>query len=103
MLNLIIYLNNQTDAKELIKDLLGKQLIANASIDVNNEIYRLEGEDLVNSKITVITAQTKSMLFSQIEKLIASKYGDDIPIYSMPIMQANHSFDHLIRSTTLVV
>jgi uncharacterized protein involved in tolerance to divalent cations len=103
MLNLIIYLNNQIDAKILIKNLLAQKLIANASIDVNNEIYRLEGDDLVASKIIVVTAQTKSMLFSQIEKYIAATYGDDIPIYSMPIMQANHSFDHLIRSTTLVV
>jgi uncharacterized protein involved in tolerance to divalent cations len=103
MLNLIIYLNHQTDAKVLIKNLLTQKLIANASIDINNEVYKLEGEELVSNKIIVVTAQTKSMLFSQIEKYIAATYGEDIPIYSMPIMQANHSFDHLIRSTTLVV
>jgi uncharacterized protein involved in tolerance to divalent cations len=103
MLNLIIYLNHQTNAKVLIKNLLAQKLIANASIDINNEVYKLEGEELVSNKIIVVTAQTKSMLFSQIEKYIAATYGEDIPIYSMPIMQANHSFDHLIRSTTLVV
>jgi uncharacterized protein involved in tolerance to divalent cations len=103
MLNLIIYLKSQTDAKDLIKKLIFEQLIANASIDFNNKIYRLEGNELISNSITVITAQTKSILFSQIEKFIATHYGEDIPIYSTPIMQANQSFDHLIRTTTLVV
>jgi hypothetical protein len=103
MLNLIIYLNKQTDAKILIKSLLAQQLIAHASIDVNNEIYKLDGDELISNKITVVTAQTKSMLFSQIEKFIAINYGEDIPVYSTPIMQANQTFDHLIRTTTLVV
>lgn len=44
MVNVIIYLNKSLDAKELVDALLGNQLIANASIDLDNVSYQLEND-----------------------------------------------------------
>ncbi len=100
MINLIIYLDKLNEAKELVDLLLKNELIANASIDNDNVSYRLIQGDLHKTVNSVITAQTKSMLFSTIVKLIEEKYGENVVIYSMPITQANASFDELIRNHT---
>jgi uncharacterized protein involved in tolerance to divalent cations len=100
MVNIIIYLNKSNDPKELVKALLEEKLIANASIDHDNHCYRLENHVLTEDVNTVITVQTKAMLFTEVVTLIMEKYGDSVPIYSIPITQSNHSFDLLIRSTT---
>jgi uncharacterized protein involved in tolerance to divalent cations len=100
MVNVIIYLNKSLDAKELVDTLLRNQLIANASIDCDNVSYQFEGDQIIESIKSVITAQTKSMLFSQIETFIQQKYEMDVPIYSLPLTQVSVSFDALIRSRT---
>jgi uncharacterized protein involved in tolerance to divalent cations len=100
MINIIIYLNQVNEAKELIDTLLSEDLIANASIDISNVSYSKENNEIVKNVNTVITAQTKSMLFSSIVEIVGAKYGTHVPIFSMPITQANSSFDHLIRNHT---
>ena len=100
MVNVIIYLNKENEAKELISVLLKSELVANASLDVKNVSYRLEKGSLIASSHAVITAQTKAMLFSEIEAYIKNIYGELLPIYSLPITQANNSFDDLIRNHT---
>lgn len=100
MINLIIYLDKKHDATRLVNLLLQEELVANASIDIDNISYRVENNQIVQSTNNVITAQTKALLFSLIEKLIKEKYGDDTSIYSLPITQANYYFDMFIRSNT---
>ncbi len=101
MVNIIIYLHQNHVAQELINELLLEGLIANASIDKDNISFKKENEGVIQSLNTVITCQTKAMLFPTIEKLIKQKYGEKIPVYSLPIIQSNSSFDQLIRSRTI--
>lgn len=101
MVNIIIYLDSENEAKEIVSELLMEKLIANASIDFDNVSYSLQNGEIKKSINSVITAQTKSLLFSQIEKMIHEKHGEHVPIFSMPITQANNSFDALIRNSTL--
>jgi uncharacterized protein involved in tolerance to divalent cations len=103
MVNIIIYFNKDNSAQELVNELLEEGLIANASIDIDNISYKKENEGIVQTVNTVITCQTKSMLFPSIEKLIKQKYGDEIPIYSLPIIQSNSSFDQMIRNRTIKI
>lgn len=100
MVNVIVYLDKINDAQDLVDILLRDGLVANASIDIDNISYRIENNELIKNVNCVITAQTKSLLFSSIEKYIRQKFGDDVQIYSVPITQANNSFDTLIRSNT---
>jgi uncharacterized protein involved in tolerance to divalent cations len=101
MVNVIIYLERANDAYELANILLVNGLVANASIDEDNISYHLVDNEIVKTINSVVTAQTKSLLFSQIDALINEKYGPNIPIYSLPITQANDTFDNLIRSNTI--
>lgn len=100
MINLIIYLDKKHDATQLVNLLLKEEFVANASVDVDNVSFRIENNQVVQSTNNVITAQTKALLFSWIEKLIKEKYGEDTFMYSLPITQANPSFDALIRINT---
>jgi uncharacterized protein involved in tolerance to divalent cations len=100
MINLIIYLNAENEAKELVDLLFKDDLIANASIDVSNDSYSKVNNEIVKKTNTVITAQTKGLLFSEIEKVVVEKYGANIPIFTLPITQANHRFDDIIRNST---
>ncbi len=101
MVNVIIYLEESHDSRSLVDLLLKKQLVAKATIDVNNVTYLARDEEIHTQINTVITAQTRSILFSQIEKLIDEMYGGTIPVYSLPITQANTQFDRFIRENTL--
>ena len=103
MVNIIIYLSKNHPAQELVNELLLEGLIANASIDVDNISYKKEQEGIVQSVNTVITCQTKSMLFPLIEKLIQEKHGEEIQVYSLPIIQSNSTFDKMIRNRTIKI
>lgn len=100
MINVIIYLDKVNNAKDLVEILLKDGLIANASIDNDNISYRIENDTMIKNVNCVITAQTKSLLFSLIENYINERYGFHVQIYSVPITQANNSFDTLIRNST---
>lgn len=97
----MIYFEKLDEAQMLINQLLNESLIANASIDSNNISYMLK-EGVIQTKIyAVVTAQTKNLLFSQIEHIVAEKFGDRVLMYSLPITNANIYFDQEIRNKTL--
>jgi len=100
MVNIVIYLNTESEAKQLVADLLHAKLIANGSIDINNISYRLENEKLLCTVNNVVTVQTKSLLFHDIEKVVMDKLGSDVPIYCVPIINSNEAFDSFIRNNT---
>jgi uncharacterized protein involved in tolerance to divalent cations len=100
MVNVIIYLKNHDEAKDLINEMLLDGLVAHASIDHENDSYKVVDGSVVKEVNFVITAQTKALLFSEIDSMVKKKLGDQVPIYSLPITQANDSFDRWIRSNT---
>lgn len=101
MVNIIIYLKKEHNAKELVKFLLEEKLIASASIDENNISYKLENEAFLAEVSSVITAQSKSLLFNEIVKTMEAKIGGDTPIISMPIVASNQIFDDTVRTKTI--
>lgn len=103
MVNVIIYLEKKHNAKELVKTLLSQKLIASASIDENNVSFELEN-DLLSEKIyNVITAHSKSLLFSRIVKATTEIIGEEVQINSVPIVASNELFDTNVRTRTLPV
>lgn len=103
MVNVIIYLKKQYNAKELVKFLLSEKLIASASIDENNILYRYEEGEFFEDVYSVITSQSKSFLFNDIVKVVESKIGLEIPINSTPIVASNKVFDDTIRTKTIPI
>jgi len=53
---------------------------------------------MVNS---VITCQTKSLLFTDIVKFIQDNFGDNIKVCSLPIIASNKAFEDGILNSTL--
>jgi hypothetical protein len=103
MVNVIIYLKKEHNAIEFVKFLLTEKLVASASIDENNVSYKLLDGKLYEDVYTVITAQTKSLLFNEIVKLVEERIGDEIPIISSPIVASNRIFDDNIKSKTIAI
>lgn len=103
MVNVIIYLKKEHNAIEFVKFLLVEKLVASASIDENNISYKQMEGKLYEDVYTVITAQTKSLLFNEIVKLVEDRIGDEIPIISTPIVASNRIFDDNIKSKTIAI
>lgn len=103
MINVMIYLENTHDAEELVSVLLRKQLIASATIDLNNISYVIEGDQIIQNNYNVITAQSKSLLFSEVVKFVEYQYGKHIPIISIPIIGSNSTFNEFITTKTLKI
>ena len=103
MVNIIIYLKKEHKAKELVKFLLSEKLIAAASIDENNISYKLDKGMFSEEVFSVITAQSKSLLFTEIVKAVESKLGEQTPINSTPIVGSNKTFDDAIKTKTVPI
>jgi len=103
MVNVIIYLKKEHNAKELVEFLLSEKLIASASIDENNISYKFENGEFSENVYSVITAQSKSLLFNVITAAVEAKTGEDTPINSTPIVASNRIFDDTIRTQTIPI
>lgn len=103
MINVTIYLKKQHNARELVKFLLTEKLISSASIDENNISYKLVKSKIVEEVNNVITAQSKSLLFTDILKAVRKNVGEEVPINSTPIVGVNRIFDEIIRTNTLPI
>jgi hypothetical protein len=103
MVNIIIYLEKRHNTKNIIKLLLEEKLIASGSIDENNVFYKLENGSVSEIVYNVITAQSKSLLFNDIVKLVEGIIGEETPINSIPIIGSNKIFDNTIRSKTIPI
>ncbi|MEY3238367.1 MAG: hypothetical protein RI883_2468 [Bacteroidota bacterium] len=101
MINAIIYLRQKHDPKELIKFLLRKKLIASASFDENNISYKLDGEEIIEETFSVITAQSKALLFNDIVDEVESFLEERVSINSTPIVGASGFFNDTVRTSTL--
>ena len=103
MVNIIIYLKEKYDAKELVTTLLKEKLIASASIDLNNVSHTLERNEIIENVFNVITAQSKSLLFNEIVDFVEKRFEEKIPINSIPIIGSNSVFNEIIFNKTLKV
>jgi len=103
MINIVIYLRNEQNPVHLVEKLLRKKLIANATIDENNESYTIHNDALIKETYSVITAKTKSLLFTQITEYIESELGPNILINSIPIVASNKMFNNLIQSKIIKI
>lgn len=103
MVNVIIYLKKEHNPNELVKFLLSEKLIASASIDENNVSYELGDTGFSEVICSVITAQSKALLFNLIVKAVEEKLGEETPINSTPIVGSNKIFDSIIRTKTIQV
>jgi len=103
MVNIIIYLEKEHNAKELVEHLLLEKLIASASIDENNISYELENNKLSEKVYSVITAQSKTLLFNDVVNAVTKKIGFELPINSIPIVASNKFFDTKIKSKTIPI
>ena len=103
MINIVIYLKQEQNPALLVEKLLRKKLIANASIDENNESFTLENDLIVKKTFSVITAKTKSLLFNDITNFIESELGSKILINSVPIVASNKTFDDLIKEKIIKI
>jgi hypothetical protein len=102
MINVIIYLKKEQNPMELVKQLLTKKLIAKASIDFDNHSYKLADNesDFIEETYSVVTAQTRSVLFNDIVSFVETEFGPTVPINSVPIVASNKMFDTIIRQNT---
>ncbi len=103
MINIIIYLKKEHDPSHLVEKLLRKKLIANASIDENNESFTIENDELIKVTYSVITAKTKSLLFNQITDFVETEIGTNVLINSVPIVASNKVFNDLILSKIIKI
>lgn len=100
MISVIIYRDKVDSAEQFAESILKHGLAASTSIDVDNSYYIQRDGDVFKTSHTVITLQTKSLLFSTLEEFKNNNYGSEVPIYSMPITHANKFFDQFIRDNT---
>lgn len=100
MINLYIAHPNEKVARSMAADLLKEKLVSRLSIDYQNHVFELRNEEVVESVICLLTAQTKALLFNEIVLFIHEQYGQDIPVYSAPITQSFEAFTRQIREKT---
>lgn len=103
MVNIVIYLNDRFDSNELVRSLLTEKLIASATIDLNNTSYVFENNEIKENVYSVITAQSKSLLFTEIVRYIENRYDEKIPINSTPIIGSNRAFNDFIFNKTIKI
>lgn len=103
MVNVIIYLNEKNQAKDLVEFLLRERLIASASIDVNNTSYSMVDGQIKEEVYSVITAQSKALLVSDIIKAVESRIEGEVPINSVPIVGTNRAFDNKVKTNTISI
>ena len=103
MINVIIYLRQSQNPKEMVNFLLQEKLIASASIDDNNVSYKMVEDVIVEENYSVITSQSKALLFDEIVSAVERRIGEKVAINSVPIVGANGFFNDTIRKKTIAI
>ena len=83
MVNVVIYIDDSLDPKLIISSLFEKKLIAKATIDFNNKVFLISEGKLKENNNSVITCQTRSLLFTDIVKFVEENFGKKIIFENM--------------------
>jgi uncharacterized protein involved in tolerance to divalent cations len=100
VVSVVIYLKKNGFAEPLAKQLVASGLVASASIDVDNYHFVKEVDEVIKTVQTVITLQSKAMLFSEIEQFVEDFCREKVPIYTTPIAQTDQRFHQFILENT---
>lgn len=100
MITVYIYLDSEENADKLVKSLITNDLLAHASIDIDNRSFSKIDGKLFQQTNVVITGQTKALLFTPILEFIAQEGYENTKVYSLPITQCNGNFGDNIRQNT---
>jgi uncharacterized protein involved in tolerance to divalent cations len=103
MINVIIYLRQNQNPREIVNFLLMKKLIASASFDENNVSYKMVDNTIVEEVYTVVTSQSKALLFDDIVTAVEDRIGEKVAIISVPIVGANGFFNDTIKKRTIPI
>ena len=88
MIFLRIVSKSESKIEEIAKLLLSEKLAIDVNIKRHVERAELVNGELTCTRITLLTAKTKSLLFDSIDKRLNEEYPYHMPeIYAMPIMQ----------------
>lgn len=88
MIFLRIVSKSEAKIEEIAKLLLSENLVIDVNIKRHVERAELVNGELVFTRIVLLTAKTKSILFDLIDKRLNQKYPSHMPeVYAMPIMQ----------------
>ena len=103
MVDVIIYLKSEHNPRDLVTHLLSEKLIASASIDENNIRFIMQNGVLLEEMFNVITSQSKALLFDNIVIEVERKIGEQVAIYSIPIVGANGFFQDTLKTKTISI
>ena len=88
MIFLRIVSKSEPKMEEIAKLLLEEKLVIDVNIKRNLERAELVNGDLVFTKVYLLTAKTKAVLFDSIDKMLNELYAGHMPeVYAMPIME----------------
>ncbi len=88
MILLRIVSKSESKIEQIAKLLLSEKLVLDVNIKRHVERAELVNEELQCTRIVLLTATTKAILFDFIDKRLNQEYPNDMPeVYAMPIMQ----------------
>jgi uncharacterized protein involved in tolerance to divalent cations len=88
MIFLRILSKSEVKIEEIAKLLLYEKLVIDVNIKRHVERAELVNGKLIFTRIVLLTAKTKAVLFDSIDQRLNEKYPNHMPeVYAMPIMQ----------------
>lgn len=88
MIFLRVLSKSEMKIETIAKVLLSQNLVIDLNIKRNVERVELVNNELVSSKICLLTAKTRATLFDKIDGLLNDMFPKNLPeVYALPIMQ----------------
>jgi uncharacterized protein involved in tolerance to divalent cations len=103
MILLRIVSNNEKKSERVAEILLSENLGMDVNIKRHAERLELVNGSLISSRIYILTAKTKSLLFQTIDERLRREFPDNRPeIYALPIVymdwdDARHLTDSIVK------
>lgn len=88
MIFLRIVSKSETQIEEIAKLLLLENLVIDVNIKRQIERADLESNELKFTRMFLLTAKTRAVLFDKIDKRLNAEYPNNLPeVYALPIME----------------
>ncbi len=79
--------SSETTIEAIARLLLQENLVMDVNIKRNIDRVALQGDQLVTSRIFLLTAKSRSVMFPTVNKRISEAFAHDLPeLYSLPIV-----------------